>query len=121
MAPPAVERRASNGAKQNNTPVAEWRYPVELLDALERFGLKPTAETPPALVREQLSDLYRHEIRRLRGRFLAGEFPKADYAGLVIQLRKLYWPLSATPAQWELICSRTHGGTVGDGGTEESD
>ena len=101
--------------------MADWRYPVELLEALERFGLKPTAETSPTLVREQLSDLYRHEIRRLRGRFVAGEFPKADYAGLVIQLRKQYWPLSATPRQWELICSRTHGGAEGDGGAEKSD
>jgi hypothetical protein len=116
-----VDSRASNGAKQNNTPVAEWRYPVELLDALERFGLKPTEETPPTLVRDQLSDLYRYEIRRLRGRLLAGEFPKADYAGLVIQLRKHYWPLSATPRQWELICSRAHGGPERDGGAETSD
>jgi hypothetical protein len=121
MAPPAVERRASNGAKQNNTPVAEWRYPVELLEALERFGLKPVPETPPTLVREHLSGLYRYEIRRLRARLLAGEFPKADYAGLVIQLRKQYWPLSATPAQWEQICSRAHGGAEGDGGTERTD
>ncbi len=101
--------------------MAEWRYPAELLEALERFGLKPTADTPPTLVRDQLSDLYRHEIRRLRGRLLAGEFPKGDYAGLVIQLRKRYWPLSATPQQWEAICSRPHGGADGDGGTEKGD
>ena len=89
----------------NNTPVADWRYPGELLEALVRFGLSPTKETPPTLVREQVSDLYRYEIRRLRGRLLAGEFPKADYVGLVIQLRKRYWPLSATPQQWEHLCS----------------
>jgi len=85
--------------------VARWRYPEELLDALGRFGLVPTADTPPTLERDQLSDLSRYDIRRLRGQFLAGEFPKADYAGLVIQLRKHYWPLSATPAQWERICA----------------
>ena len=85
--------------------MANWRYPGELLEALAGFGLSPTPETPPVLVRDQLSDLYRYEIRRLRQRLLAGEFPKADYVGLVIQLRKRYWPLSATPAQWEGICS----------------
>ena len=85
--------------------MARWRYPEELLEALARFGLVPTAETPPTLVRDQLSDLYRYEIRRLRGRLLAGEFPKGDYIGLVIQIRKQYWPLSATPAQWERICA----------------
>ena len=65
-----------------------WAYPVELLEALARFGLAPRFETPPRFVRDQLSDLYRYEIRRLRGRLLAGEFPKADYIGHVIALRK---------------------------------
>ena len=85
--------------------MATWRYPAELLEALERFGLAPSPHTPPRLVRDQLSDLYRFEIRRLRARLLAGEFPKADYSGHVIALRKQYWPLSATPEQWEGICS----------------
>ena len=85
--------------------MASWRYPDDLLAALAGFGLAPTPETPPALVRDQLSDLYRYEIRLLRGRLLAGEFPKADYSGHVISLRKQYWPLSATPQQWESICS----------------
>lgn len=83
-----------------------WNYPSELLDALARFGLAPRADTPPRFVRDQVSELYRYEIRRLRGRLLAGEFPKADYIGHVIALRKQYWPLSLMPDQWEEICSR---------------
>ena len=81
-----------------------WTYPAELLQAIARFGLAPAPATPPRLVRDQLSDLYRFEIRRLRGRLLAGEFPKGEYVDRVIALRKRYWPLSLTPDQWEEIC-----------------
>ncbi len=81
-----------------------WTYPVELLEGIVRFGLAPTPGTPPRLVRDHLSDLYRFEIRRLRGRLLAGEFPKGEYVDRVIALRKRYWPLSLTPEQWERIC-----------------
>lgn len=81
-----------------------WNYPPELVDALQSFGLKPTAHTPPLLVRDALSDLYRYEIRRLRQRLLDGEVKKGDYIGEVIVLRKRYWPLSLQPAHWESIC-----------------
>lgn len=84
-----------------------WTYPPELLDAIARFGLAPSPGTAPRLVRDQLSDLYRYEIRRLRGRLLAGEFPRTEYIGHVIALRKKYWPLSLTPEHWEDICAKT--------------
>ena len=87
--------------------VVLWTYPAELRDALLEFGLAPRPDTPPRFVRDQLSDLYRFEIRRLRGRLLGGEFPKKDYIGHVIGLRKKYWPLALTPEQWEKICSET--------------
>ena len=87
--------------------VVLWTYPAELRDALLAFGLAPRPDTSPRFVRDQLSDLYRYEIRRLRGRLLEGEFPKADYIGHVIGLRKKYWPLALTPEQWESICSDT--------------
>lgn len=83
---------------------APWTYPPELAARLADFGLAPKARTPPRLVRDQLSDLYRFEIRRLRSRLLAGEFPKSDYTTHVIALRKKYWPLALTPEQWEKIC-----------------
>ena len=65
-----------------------WTYPNDLLAALVAFGLAPTSETPPRLVRDQLNDLYRFEIRRLKGRLLADEFPKEQYVDYVIALRK---------------------------------
>lgn len=82
-----------------------WTYPPELLEALPRFGLRPRATTHPRLTRDALSDLYRYEIRKLRDRLRAGEVEKADYQGLVISLRKKYWPLTLTPEAWEKICS----------------
>jgi hypothetical protein len=84
--------------------VKTWNYPAELTEALLRFGLAPRPETPPRFVRDQLSDLYRYEIRRLRARLLAGEFPKRDYIGHVIALRKKYWPLALMPEHWEKVC-----------------
>ncbi len=84
-----------------------WTYPDELREALLGFGLAPEGDTPPRFVRDHLSDLYRHEIRHLRARLLAGEFPKAEYASHVIALRGRYWPLRFTPDQWERICSAT--------------
>ena len=83
---------------------APWTYPPDLRDALAGFGLAPRPDTPPVFVRDALSDLYRFEIRRLRDRLLAGRVAKADYIGLVISLRKKYWPLTLTPAAWEQIC-----------------
>jgi hypothetical protein len=84
---------------------SSWSYPAELAEALPRFGIAPRPDTPPRLVRDYLSDLYRFEIRRLKRRLLAGAFPKADYVGHVIALRKQYWPLALTPEQWEAICA----------------
>jgi hypothetical protein len=51
-------------------------------------------------VREALNDLYRYEIRRLRDRLRAGDFPKADYSAHVIALRKQYWLLSIPIERW---------------------
>lgn len=82
-----------------------WEYPPELIDALTRFGLAPRPTTHPRFVRDNLSLLYRYEIRRLRGELLAGKFPKKDYIGHVITMRKKYWPLALTPEQWEKVCS----------------
>ena len=81
-----------------------WSYPPELADALRGFGLAPAPHTPPRFVRDQLSDQYRFEIRRLRGQLLAGVIAKPDYAGHVLVLRKKYWPLSLTPDHWDRIC-----------------
>lgn len=85
-------------------------FPAELLDALATFGLCPSPSTSPTFVRDALSDLYRYEIRRLKSKLLAGEFPKSDYVGRVIALRKKYWPLTMTPEVWERVCVSTREG-----------
>jgi hypothetical protein len=75
-------------------------YAPEALLALAGHGLMPGDTTPPSLVREALSDLYRFEIRRLRQRLLAGLIAKADYSAHVIALRKRYWLLSVPVDRW---------------------
>jgi hypothetical protein len=58
-------------------PEARFRYRDDVLERLWRHGIHPTESTPPALVHEFVSDLYRHELRRLRDRLMRAEFPKA--------------------------------------------
>jgi hypothetical protein len=77
-----------------------YEYAPEALGALADHGLKPAAGTRPAVVREALSDLYRYEIRRLKRRLLAGDFPKPEYVDRVIALRKQYWLLSVPLERW---------------------
>ena len=82
----------------------DWEYPADFLEQLLTHGLAPAPTTPPAVVREALSDLYRFEIRRLRRRLLDGHVEKAHYVNEVVALRKKYWLLSLTPSAWEEIC-----------------
>lgn len=77
-----------------------YRYRTLILDQLAVHGMCPRASTPPALAREQVNDLYLHEIRRLRGRVRAREFPMGEYAARVIELRKRYWLLSRQTDEW---------------------
>jgi hypothetical protein len=62
----------------------------EILDELARHGLRPAPDASPARLRKQISDLYRIEIRTLRDRCRAGEFPIHDLAKHVVQLRRRY-------------------------------
>jgi hypothetical protein len=77
-----------------------FEYAPEALEILAGHGLQPGPDTPPAVVREGLSDLYRYEIRRLKRRLLAGEFPKAEYIDRVVALRARYWLLSVPIERW---------------------
>ena len=77
-----------------------YEYVPEVLEALASHGLRPRSSTPPAIVRQALSDLYRYEIRRLKQRLLRGDVRKEDYSGEVINLRKQYWLLSVPVALW---------------------
>jgi hypothetical protein len=82
----------------------QWQYPPELGEALALFGLAPGSATPPSVVRDQLNDLYRFELRRMREQLRAGAILKAAYLDRVVALRKQYWPLTMPLAAWERIC-----------------
>lgn len=75
-------------------------YDPRVREALQGHGLRVTPATPPARARELVNDLYRHELRRLRDRLLAGEIPRREYAAHVVELRKRYWVLSVPIGQW---------------------
>jgi hypothetical protein len=77
-----------------------FRYHAWVLEALAGHGVRPTAATPPELLHEFVNDLYRYEIRRLRGRLLGGEFPKTEYYDRVVALRRRYPLLSLKARQW---------------------
>ena len=77
-----------------------YEYAPEALEVLAGHGLLPRPATPPAVVRDALSDLYRYEIRRLKHRLRAGQFPKDDYLDHVVALRKQYWLLSIPIERW---------------------
>jgi hypothetical protein len=77
-----------------------YRYRPEVLEALARHGIVPRETTAPIFIRDQLNDLYRFEIRRLKSRLLRGEFAKADYVGCVLDLRGKYMLLSIPTEEW---------------------
>ena len=79
-----------------------YRYRPEVLDQLWQHGVHPTERTPPALVHEFVSDLYRFEIRRLRDRRVRGEIPREGYAVRVVELRRKYPLISMRAAEWLL-------------------
>ena len=66
------------------------RYAATVLEALAAHGLRPRPETPPRALRDAVNDLYRYEIRLLRDRCRAGEFPSSELAAHVRQLRRRY-------------------------------
>ena len=76
------------------------RYKPEILEALASHGLKPRGDTTPARLREQINDLYRIEIRKLRDRCRAGEFSTRELPQQVIELRKRYLLLSIRVDAW---------------------
>ena len=73
-----------------------YAYTPEVLQQLAVHGLHPRPGTAPQLLRDAMRDLYKYEIKVLKARLLAREFPKAEYADRVIQLRRRY-PLLSVP------------------------
>ena len=75
-------------------------YQEQVLEELEKHGVHPAPTTPPRLVHEFVSDLYRFELRRLRARQVSGEISKEDYSGHVVALRKRYLLVSLPVNHW---------------------
>ena len=72
----------------------------EVLSELAAHGLIPNDRTSPARLREQINDLYRIEIRKLRDRCRAGEFTTRELPAKVVELRKRYLLLSIPIDRW---------------------
>lgn len=81
-----------------------YAWDPEMLDALAALGVRPGPETPAALVKDYVTELYQYELRRLRARLVRGEIPKASYAELVKAIRPRYWMLSIAAADWARAC-----------------
>jgi hypothetical protein len=79
------------------TAVSTYRFRADVLEQLARHGVCPTASTPPELVHEFVSDLYRYELRRLRDRLVRREIPKDGYFERVVSLRRRYPLVSLKP------------------------
>jgi len=75
-------------------------YHPKVFEELGRFGLRPTPTTAPALAKEFVNDLYRHELRTLRARLVAKDIPKDGYSNRVVELRKKYFLLSIRVELW---------------------
>jgi len=73
-------------------------YNPKVLEELAVHGLQPSPDTPPQLLRDAMRDLYKYEIKVLKARLLAREFPKGEYAAHVIELRRRY-PLLSIPME----------------------
>ena len=80
--------------------MATYRYPPAIVEELASHGLAPKSDTPPERLRDQVRDLYRFEIRRLRDRCRSGEIPTRELSAHVIELRKRYTLLSIPIDRW---------------------
>lgn len=77
-----------------------YRYRLEVIEQLWLHGVHPTSATPPQLVHDYVTDLYRYELRRLRSRLVSGEIPKQGYYDRVVELRRKYPLVSFKAELW---------------------
>jgi hypothetical protein len=77
-----------------------YHYRPDVIAWLWRHGVHPVESTPPALVHEFVSDLYRFELRRLRDHLKQGRIPNAGYYDRVVALRRAYPLISLPPDDW---------------------
>ncbi len=90
--------------------VPTFHYRPEIVAELATHGLAPRPDTTPERLREQVSDLYRIEIRKLRDRCRAGDFSTRELPGRVVELRKRYVLLSIPTSRWHDDDDRAVGG-----------
>ena len=74
-----------------------FRYRADVLEQLAAHGIRPRPHTPPDLVHELVSDLYRYELRRMRERLLRREFARTEYFDRILELRRRYPLVSLKP------------------------
>ncbi len=77
-----------------------YRYRPDVLAQCEKYGVFPTEHTPPTLARGFINEIYKFELRKLRDRYLRGEFAKQEYHQLVIEIRDKYPVLALPPRLW---------------------
>jgi hypothetical protein len=77
-----------------------YRYRPAVLEQLQVHGIQPKPSTPPELVFDFITDLYRYELRRLRDRLVRGDIPKIGYIDHVIALRRKYPLVSVKAVEW---------------------
>ena len=77
-----------------------FEYSPEGLQVLAEHGVRPTASTPPALVKDHVTTLYLYELRSLRAAMMREEFPKREYADRVARLRSRYRLMSLSSERW---------------------
>jgi hypothetical protein len=80
--------------------LTRYQYRAEVLEQLWRHGVQPTSATPPELVHDFISDLYRYELRRLRDALVRGDILKVGYYDRVVSLRLKYPLVSLKPQEW---------------------
>ena len=83
----------------------KYTYHPKVSEDIGRFGLRPTSTTPPALAKEFVNDLYRHELRTLRARLVTRDIPRQGYSDRVVELRKKYFLLSIRVELWATVKS----------------
>ena len=71
-----------------------------MIAELWKHGIHPTSRNSPELVRGFVRELNKYEIRRLRERYMRGEFAKREYYDKVDALRRQYPVLALLPSQF---------------------
>lgn len=98
MSPPGLYEMSSSFLS-GDLP-RRYVYRPDVLAELLRHGVVPTERSSPEMVRGFVRELYKFELRRLKERLQRREFPRAEYAGRVDELRRAYPVLARLPGDF---------------------